>query len=122
MELGTQDHGVDHDRLLLWVIVEDHNLEEPTRAVRANDEIPPVAGDDSYGVSDGVPHVFVEDAVLASAVGDLHHDKVALSGPRVKVTLSTAGSVGIPCETPERENRVPNYVPNLAILTDSNLR
>jgi hypothetical protein len=33
-------------------------------------------------VSDGVLHVFVEDAVLASAVGDLHHDKVAVSGAR----------------------------------------
>jgi hypothetical protein len=89
MELGTQGHGVDHDRLLVRVIVEDHDLQEPAGAVRADDEIPPVAGDDSYGVSDGVLHVFVGDAVLASAVGDLHHDKVALSGPRVKVTLST---------------------------------
>jgi hypothetical protein len=57
MELGTQGHGVDHDGLLLRVIV--------------------------------------EDAVLAGAVGDLHHDKVALSGPRVKVTLSTGVSIGV---------------------------
>jgi len=41
-----------------------------------------------------VLHVFVEDAVLASAIGDLHHDKVALSDPHVKVTLSTGVSVG----------------------------
>jgi hypothetical protein len=95
MELGTQGHGVDHDRLLVRVIVEDHDLQEPAGAVRADDEIPPVAGDDSYGVSDGVLHVFVADAVLASAVGDLHHDKVALSGPRVKVTLSTGVSVNV---------------------------
>ncbi len=33
-------------------------------------------------------HVCVENAVLASAIGDLHHDKVALSAPWVKVTLS----------------------------------
>jgi hypothetical protein len=89
MELGTQGHGVDHDGLFLRVIVEDHDLQEPAGAVRANDKIPPVAWDDSQGVSDGVLHVFVEDAVLASTVGDLHHDKVALSAPRVKVTLST---------------------------------
>jgi hypothetical protein len=41
-------------------------------------------------VADCVLHVFVEDAVLASAIGDLHHDKVALSDPRVKVTLSAS--------------------------------
>ena len=40
-------------------------------------------------------HVFAEDAVLASAVGDLHHDKVALSSPRVKVALSTGVSIGV---------------------------
>jgi hypothetical protein len=38
MELGTQGHGVDHDGLLLWVIVEDHDLEGPAGAVRANYE------------------------------------------------------------------------------------
>jgi hypothetical protein len=95
VELGTQGHGVDHDRLVLRVIVEDHDLEEPSGAVCANDEIPPLAWDDSYGVSDGVLHVFVEDAVLASAVGNLHHDKVALSDLRVKATLSTYGSNGV---------------------------
>jgi hypothetical protein len=87
MELGTQCHGVDHDGLLLRVIVEDHDLEESAGSVRANNQIPSIAWDDSYGVADGMLHVFVEDAVLASAIGDLHHDKVALSGPRVKMTL-----------------------------------
>ena len=53
MELGTQGHGVDHDGLLLGVIVEDHDLEQPAGAVRSNDEIPPDAWDDSYGVFDG---------------------------------------------------------------------
>jgi hypothetical protein len=38
---------------------------------------------------------FVEDAVLASAVGDLDHDKVALSRPGVEVTLSTGVSIGV---------------------------
>jgi hypothetical protein len=33
--------------------------------------------------------------VLASAVGDLHHDKVALSGLRVKVALSTRVSIDV---------------------------
>jgi hypothetical protein len=89
MELGTQGHGVNHDGLLLRVVVEDHDLEKPAGAVRANDEIPSVAWDDSYRVSDCVLHVFVEDAVPMSAVGDLHHDKVALSGPLVKAALST---------------------------------
>lgn len=86
---------MNHDGHLLRVIVEDHDLEQPAGAVRTNDEIPPVAWDDSYGVSDGVLRVFVEDAVLASAVGDLHLDKVALSGPRVKVALSTCVSIGV---------------------------
>lgn len=95
MELGTQGHGVDHDGLLLGVIVEDHDLEEPAGAVRANDEIPSVAWDDSYRMADCVLHVFIADAVLASATGDLHHDKVALSGPRVKVTLSAGVLVAL---------------------------
>lgn len=43
MELGTQGHGVDHDGLLLGVIVEDHDFEESAGAVRADDEIPSVA-------------------------------------------------------------------------------
>ena len=51
MKLGTQRHGVDHDGLLLRVVVEDHDLEQPAGAVRANDEIPPIAWNDSYGVS-----------------------------------------------------------------------
>ena len=40
-------------------------------------------------------HVFVEDAVLASAIGNLHYDKVALSGPRLKVTFSTGVSIAV---------------------------
>jgi hypothetical protein len=95
MEVGSQGHGVDHNRLLLRVVVEDHNLQEPAGSVRTDDEIPAVAWDDSYGMSDGVLHVFVEDAVLASAAGDLHHDKVVLSDRRVKVTLSTGVSVSL---------------------------
>jgi hypothetical protein len=72
-------------------------------AVGADDEISTVSWDHSYGVSDGVLHVFVEDAVLASAVGDLHHDKVALSQCRVKVTLSVGVSVGVGhCDDIER--------------------
>jgi len=28
MELGSQRHGVDHDRLFLWIVVENDNLEQ----------------------------------------------------------------------------------------------
>jgi hypothetical protein len=95
MEFGSQGHGVDHNRLFLRVVVEDHNLHEPARPVRADDEIPPVARNDSYGMSDGVLHVFVVDAVLARAIGDVHLDKVALSGRCVKTTLATAASIRV---------------------------
>jgi hypothetical protein len=62
-----------------WVVVEDYHLQQATGPVRADDEIPAVARDDANGMSDGVLHVFVADAVLSCAVRDLHLDKVALS-------------------------------------------
>jgi hypothetical protein len=46
-------------------------------------------------MSDGVLHVFVVDAVLTRAVGDLHLDKVALSVACVKAALSTAVSINV---------------------------
>jgi len=64
---------------LVWVVVEDHHLQQTAGPVRADDEVPPVSRDDSYGMSDGVPNVFVADAVLSRAVRDLHLDKVASS-------------------------------------------
>jgi hypothetical protein len=47
-------------------------------------------------MADGVLHVFVVDAVLACAIGDLHLDKVAVSGRCVKATLSNAVSIRVP--------------------------
>ena len=88
MKRGSQGHGVDHNRLLVWVVVEDHDLQQAAGPVRADDEIPPVSRDDSWGMSDGVLNVFVAGAVLVRAVGDLHLDKVALSNRCVKVALS----------------------------------
>jgi hypothetical protein len=62
---------VDHDRLLVWVVIEDHHLQQATGPVRADDEIPALAGDDSHGMANSVKHVFVADAVLRAlrAVG-----------------------------------------------------
>jgi hypothetical protein len=42
-ELRSHGHCVDHDRLFLRVVVEDHNLQEPPGPIRPDDEIPPVA-------------------------------------------------------------------------------
>ena len=65
--------------LFVWVVVEDHHLQQVAGRVCADYEIPAFAGDDSYRIANGVQHVFVADAVLACAVRDLHLDKVALS-------------------------------------------
>ena len=88
MELWAQWHGVNHDRLFIWVIVEDDDLKQATCAVSADHEVSVDARDNSQGMAKCVLHVFVAYAVLARAVRDLHHDKVALSSPRVKVYLS----------------------------------
>ena len=81
---------MDHDRLLVRVVVENHHHQQATGPVCSDDEISAVAWDDSCGMADGVQHVFVADAVLSGAVRDLHLDKVALSSSPVKVALSTA--------------------------------
>jgi hypothetical protein len=47
MKRGSQGHGVDHNRLLVWVVVEDHDLQQAAGPVRADDEIPLVSRDDS---------------------------------------------------------------------------
>jgi hypothetical protein len=86
---------VNHDRLIVWVVVEDHHLQQAAGRVCPDDEIPALAGDDSYGIANGVQHVFVADAVLACAVRDLHLDKVALSAESVKVALSTTVSISV---------------------------
>ncbi len=90
MELWAQRHGVNHDRLFIWVIVEDDDLKQSTCAVSADHEVSVDARDDSQGMAKCVLHVFVAYAVLARAVRDLHLDKVALSSARVKFHLSGA--------------------------------
>jgi hypothetical protein len=106
MKFGAQGHCVDHDRLLVRVVVEDHHLQQATGPVCADDEISAVAWDDSCGMVNGVQHVFVADAVLAGAVRDLHLDKVALSASPVKVALSTviAITVGLRTHDPPATN------------------
>lgn len=79
MECGTQWHCMDHDWLFIWIVVENHHLQQAAGHVRTDHKIPTVAVDDSYGMADGVQHVSVADAVLSCAFRDLHLDKVALS-------------------------------------------
>jgi hypothetical protein len=52
MELGSQGHRVDHDGLFVRVIVRDHDLKQPTAAVRTDDQVPPLARDYAEGVAD----------------------------------------------------------------------
>jgi hypothetical protein len=87
---------VDHDRLLIWVVIEDHHLQQATGPVRADEKIPAFAGNHSYGMTNSVKHVFVADAVLSCAVRDFRLDKVALSAPFVKAALSRAVASSAP--------------------------
>jgi hypothetical protein len=80
---------VDHDGLLVRVIVEDHDFEQPAGSIGADDKVPSIAVNHAEGVADGVSDVLVADTVLTRAVRDLHEDKLALSRISVKVTLST---------------------------------
>jgi hypothetical protein len=90
MELGARWHCVDHDRLLVCVVIEEHHLQPLTGPVCADDQISALARDDSGGMANGVQHVFVADAVLSCAVRDFPLDKVALSVSAVKAASSTA--------------------------------
>jgi len=45
MELGPQLHRMNDDRLFIRVVVQNHQLEQPARAIRADDEIPALASD-----------------------------------------------------------------------------
>jgi len=65
---------VDHDRLLVRVIVEDHDFEQPAGSIGADDKVPSIAVNHAEGVADGVSDVLV---------------KLPLSRVSVKVTLST---------------------------------
>ncbi len=84
MELRAQRHGVDHDRLIVWVIVKHDNLEKSPRSVSTNHKVSIDAGDNPQWMAKCVLHVLVANSVLSRAVRDLHHDKVALSRVRVK--------------------------------------
>jgi hypothetical protein len=99
MKFGAQWHCVDHDRLLVGVVVKDHYLQQTTGPVRADNEIAAIAWDDSCGMANGVQHVFVANAVLACTVRDVDLDKVALSAPVVKVALSTAVAINLRSRT-----------------------
>jgi len=80
---------MNHDRLLVRVIVENNNLQQPPSSIRADDEIPSFAGNHPQRIPDGMLDVFVANPVLSRAVRDLHRDKVALSRRIVKATLSS---------------------------------
>jgi hypothetical protein len=99
MKFGAQWHRVDHDRLLVRVVIEEHHLQQATGPVCADDEISALTWDDLCGMANGVQHVFVADAVLSRAIRNLHLDKVALSGPPVKVALSTAVAISVGART-----------------------
>jgi hypothetical protein len=102
MELRAQRHCVDNDRFFVWVIVEDDNLEQSARSVSANDEVSVDARDNAQGMAKCVLHVFVANAVLSRAVRDLHLDKVALSGVRVKLCLSAPRICRLPVSPTSR--------------------
>ena len=88
MELGAERHSVDHDRVVVGVVIEHDDLEDPARLVGSDDEVSAAAGHDAHGVADCVPDVFVSNSMLPRAVRDLHSDKATLSEYAVKVALS----------------------------------
>ena len=49
MKLGPKLHRMNDDRLLIRIIVQTHHLEQPTRAIRSDDEIAALACDHSKG-------------------------------------------------------------------------
>ena len=63
---------MDDRRFFVWVVVQDDDLQQATCPIGANDESTSVTADQPDRVANGVVHVFVGDAVLASAVRDLH--------------------------------------------------
>ena len=87
---------MNHHGLLVGIIVENDNLQQPASSICANDEISSFAWSDPQRIADYMLDVFVADAVPSRAVRDLHSDKVALSMRVVKVALSTCGPPGPP--------------------------
>ncbi len=64
VELGPDRHGVDDHGLLMLVVIEDDDLEQPARAILANDELPVLAGEHPDGVAYRVVDVLVVNAML----------------------------------------------------------
>ncbi len=75
---------MDHNRFFVWVVVEHDNLEQASGPIGTDDEVSTRARDDAERLANDVVDVFIEDAVLSRTARDLHFDKVALSGARVK--------------------------------------
>ena len=90
---------MDHDGVVIGV--EDDDLEQTTVTVGADDEnaIDPRNG--SQRVAGGMEDVFVGDAVLTGALGDLYADRLPCQTGFVKVT----------CHSPARPRKLFRYVP-----------
>ncbi len=69
---------MDHHGLLPRVVIEDHNLEQLTRAAGPDDEVPATARNHTERVTHRVLDVLIKDLVLSGAVRKLHYDKVTL--------------------------------------------
>ena len=75
VELGSERHGVDRQWL---VVVDNDNLEEPARPVRADVKITVALADHPDGIADRVRDVLVGNTVLAGIVRDVHRKQVTL--------------------------------------------
>lgn len=72
MELWSQRHRVDHERLLVGIVIEDNDLQEPTGKVGSDDQIAAITGDNTQRVANRVRHVVIPDAMLTRAARNLH--------------------------------------------------
>ncbi len=72
VELWPDRHCVDDHRLLMRVVIEDDDLEQAAGPIRADDEIPVLAGQHADGVAYRVVDVLVVNAMLSRAFRDLH--------------------------------------------------
>lgn len=79
MELRSKRHRMDHDWFLIWVVIEDDDLQQSAGTIRSDHQIPTLARYHSQRTPERVFDVLIANAVLARAVRDLHLDKVTLS-------------------------------------------
>lgn len=63
---------MNHNGLLIRVVVEDDDLQQPARTIRSDDEISSFTWNHPQWIADGMLDVLIADAVLSRAVGDLH--------------------------------------------------